>query len=346
MLYVLVENLPLEQMVIQIGQKRLWRNAWRSSRVTILLCLHKVKRDVSKRRRKSEEAASQGLANPQMDDLEWSMESEWEPAQRRILWEGTERVIHDHNGEAMRLKRCTVESKDTESAGNSWGRVHTPATDRLVWLLTICSKRLEKVERNCSEGKRGSRPSKFNWTFYHIGTAWRGSATLEKKRGSSATQKWRRQHPRIGAGHHLRSIRNKSWRWHTVCQWPDISVRRKQQRLLRRLFFTGQHFTREYCKNCRECQLIQKKGGVRAPLLSLPIMGEPFQCIATDSWTTSKIQQGHRSSVTTPHVIQELFHWKFSLPQWWNTPRQCFLQSTLCALYSALQMSSGSHTFN
>jgi hypothetical protein len=38
----------------------------------------------------------------------------------------------------------------------------------------------------------------------------------------------------------------------------------------------------EYCRTCPECQRTNGQKKPRAPLISLPIMGEPFQRIAMD----------------------------------------------------------------
>ena len=68
------------------------------------------------------------------------------------------------------------------------------------------------------------------------------------------------------------------------------------KRLLKRFYWpTLFRDTKEYCRRCPECQLSQIKRSGRAPLIPLPIMGEPFERIAMDIvGPLPRSKQGHR----------------------------------------------------
>ena len=83
---------------------------------------------------------------------------------------------------------------------------------------------------------------------------------------------------------------------HNLPMAGHLGPEKTAKRLLRRFYWpTLFKDTREYCQKCRECQLVQKKRGWRAPTISLPVMGEPFHRIAMDIvGPLPKSKQGHR----------------------------------------------------
>ena len=70
---------------------------------------------------------------------------------------------------------------------------------------------------------------------------------------------------------------------HEIPLAGHMGKEKTRQRILQRLYWPTLHKdVEEYCKCCLQCQKSSNKGVQRAPLIPLPIMGEPFKRIAMD----------------------------------------------------------------
>ena len=70
---------------------------------------------------------------------------------------------------------------------------------------------------------------------------------------------------------------------HSVLIAGHLGAEKTTQRVLRRFYWPSLYRdVKRYCQTCEECQLCSKQKGRKAPMVSLPIMGEPFERIAMD----------------------------------------------------------------
>ena len=70
---------------------------------------------------------------------------------------------------------------------------------------------------------------------------------------------------------------------HTIPLAGHLGRDKTTQRILRRFYWpTLYKDVAEYCRSCSECQKAGSRGVRRAPLVPLPIMGEPFERMAMD----------------------------------------------------------------
>ena len=70
---------------------------------------------------------------------------------------------------------------------------------------------------------------------------------------------------------------------HTIPLAGHLGRDKTAQRILRRFYWpTLYKDVAEYCRSCSECQKAGSRGVRRAPLIPLPIMGEPFERMAMD----------------------------------------------------------------
>ena len=70
---------------------------------------------------------------------------------------------------------------------------------------------------------------------------------------------------------------------HSIPLAGHLGKQKTAQRILQRFYWPSLYKdVANYCKSCPECQKASPKGSHRAPMVSLPVMGEPFQRIAMD----------------------------------------------------------------
>ena len=83
---------------------------------------------------------------------------------------------------------------------------------------------------------------------------------------------------------------------HSVPIAGHLGAEKTTQRVLRRFYWPSLYRdVKRYCQTCEECQLCSKQKGRKAPMVSLPIMGEPFERIVMDVvGPLTKTRRGNR----------------------------------------------------
>ena len=70
---------------------------------------------------------------------------------------------------------------------------------------------------------------------------------------------------------------------HTIPLAGHLGKDKTAQRILQRFYWrTLYKNVEDYCRSCEICQKSSRQWGPRAPLIPLPVLSEPFKCIAMD----------------------------------------------------------------
>ena len=226
----------------------------------------------AEKRRQEEEDATQGVANPPNTELT------------------TGHVEED----SVEQEESTEDEAVCPFADDLF------APTRPVRIKLTRSQKREEARRRVHEDVSGERLRQLQQKDEDV-QCWRVSEDPSRvlERSGVLLRKWK---PRDGEVIYEQIILPKEFRQqvlklaHSIPIAGHLGKDKTARRILRRFYWpTVFQDVKKYCQQCPECQLTQRKGSNRAPMISLPVMGEPFERITMDIiGPLPKTRQGHR----------------------------------------------------